>query len=203
MSLTSLEMTSSFFWSSPWMLEAPCNPVKLEMPALCTNDAICLHARAMLESTMVSSPSIAPACSFFSNHVVRVVMSYWLFCCCSGAAAAGSASTETAALTEALLFLKLTIRCFPAPRPTTDPCSEDPATDSFGDTEVREDEEFSQLTGATARLAERIAWVVAIAAAIPSANSRPTILMKTCQLSASVQLTRRLLSYTSYRVDKV
>jgi len=40
-----------------------------------------------------------------------------------------------------------------------DPYNEDPVTDSvtFGDAEVREKDEFSQLDGATARLAERIA----------------------------------------------
>lgn len=168
--LTSLEMTSSFFWSSPWMLEAPCSPVKLEIPALCTSDAICLHARAMLESTIVSSPSMSPACSFFSNHVVSVVMSYWLFCCCLGAA--GSAPTLTAAL-AVVLFFTLTIR-LPAPSPVTDPCSEDPATDSLAEEAFRH--EFSQLktaTGATARLADGIAWVVAIAAAMQSFGFSP------------------------------
>ena len=38
---TSLEMTSSFFWSSPWMLAAPARPVRLLMPARFTRLAIC------------------------------------------------------------------------------------------------------------------------------------------------------------------
>lgn len=125
--LTSLEMTSSFFWSSPWMLAAPCNPVKLEMPARCTNDAIFLHAREILDNTMVSSPSITPACSFFSNQVVSVVISYWLFCCCLGDAV--SAATAAALTTPAAARLrKLKLFRDPAaaaaPRPATEPCRE-------------------------------------------------------------------------------
>ena len=38
---TSFEMTSSFFWSSPWMLAAPARPVRLLMPARFTRLAIC------------------------------------------------------------------------------------------------------------------------------------------------------------------
>lgn len=67
-----METTSSFFWSSPWTLTAPWTPVKFEMLALCTSEAICLHAIEMLESTIVSSASITPACSCFSSQFVNV-----------------------------------------------------------------------------------------------------------------------------------
>lgn len=150
------------------MLAAPCNPVMLEMPALCTRDAICLQARAMLESTMVSSPSMTPACSFFSNHVVRVVMSYWLFACCLGAAV----SAATAALTATLFLCTLTI-CFPAPSPATEPCSDDPATERQVLVDAGLRDEVSQLeAGAMARVAERIACVVAIAASAPRQRTK-------------------------------
>ena len=60
---TSLETMSSFFWSSPEMFCSPARPVKLEMPALFTMDAICLHATAIDDSTTASSLSILPSCS--------------------------------------------------------------------------------------------------------------------------------------------
>ena len=60
---TSLDTMSSFFWSSPEMFCSPARPVKLEMPALFTMDAICLHATAIDDSTTASSLSILPSCS--------------------------------------------------------------------------------------------------------------------------------------------
>jgi len=61
---TSLETTSSFFWSSPWMLAAPAKPVRLEMPERLTSEAICLQAVATEERTTASSGSSEPlACS--------------------------------------------------------------------------------------------------------------------------------------------
>lgn len=76
---TSLEITSSFFWSSPWILTAPWTPVRLEILALWTKEAICLQAIEILESTIVSSASITPACSCFNNQPVNVWISYAFF----------------------------------------------------------------------------------------------------------------------------
>ena len=67
---TVLETTSSFFWSSPDEFWSPCRPVKLEMPALFTMDAICLHATATEDSTTASSLSILPACSSCNDNKV-------------------------------------------------------------------------------------------------------------------------------------
>ncbi len=42
------------------LLDMPPSPVRLEMPALVTRLAICLHAREMLLSTVASSLVIVP-----------------------------------------------------------------------------------------------------------------------------------------------
>lgn len=60
---TSLETTSSFFWSSPCTLAWPANPVRLLMPARFTKLAICLQAVAMDEMTIANSESKVPFCS--------------------------------------------------------------------------------------------------------------------------------------------
>lgn len=56
---------------------------------LCNNEAICLQANEMLDRTMVNSASIWPACSCFSNHVVRFSISYLFFLLIGVGVAAG------------------------------------------------------------------------------------------------------------------
>ena len=70
---TSLDTTSSFFWSSPEKFCSPAAPVKFEMPALLTIEAICLQATAMDDSTTASSLSILPACSSCKGQMESAV----------------------------------------------------------------------------------------------------------------------------------
>lgn len=55
----------------------------------CSSDAICLQANDMLDSTIVSSVSVYPACSCFSSHVVRFSISYLFFFTLPAAAGGG------------------------------------------------------------------------------------------------------------------
>ena len=168
-------MTSSFFWSSPWMLDAPWSPVMLEIPARCTRDAICLHAREMLESTMVSSPSMTPACSCFNNHVVNVVMSYWLFFCCLGT---GGSKLTAAALAEEEEEEQLTPRTLAccARRPARDPYKldeEEPGASCVSLLLLLLLEEEAPTAAAGTPCARRMAWV-AVAIAATDAATLPT-----------------------------
>mmetsp|Transcript_661 Transcript_661/g.1551 ORF Transcript_661/g.1551 Transcript_661/m.1551 type:complete len:265 (+) Transcript_661:814-1608(+) len=70
----SLEMTSSFFWSSPWTLVSPARPVMLDRPALVTSELICLQASAIELSTTAISFLMFPFISCFSSHVVKVMI---------------------------------------------------------------------------------------------------------------------------------
>lgn len=71
---TSLEMTSSFFWSSPCTFCAPAAPVRLLMPERDTRELICLQARATEDSTVASSPSMVLFCSSCGGEQARVVV---------------------------------------------------------------------------------------------------------------------------------
>jgi len=51
-----------------------CTPVRLEIPARCTREAICLQAREMEESTTVISLSITPSRSCSSSQLVNAWM---------------------------------------------------------------------------------------------------------------------------------
>jgi hypothetical protein len=143
----------------------------LEIPARCTRDAICLHAREMLESTMVSSPSMTPACSCFNNHVVNVVMSYWLFFCCLGT---GGSKLTAAALAEEEQLTPRTLVCC-ARRPARDPYKldeEEPGASCVSLLLVVVEEEAPTAAAGTP-CARRMAWV-AVAIAATDAATLPT-----------------------------
>ncbi len=125
---TSLDITSSFFWSSPCIFEAPCKPVRLEIPALCTRDAICLHASEMLDNTMVNSASMIPFCSCCKSQPVKVSISYWLLLCLGA-----GGSTLTAALATPAAFPDCLLQLYSCPlafKPTIEPRKPDPVQKS-------------------------------------------------------------------------
>ncbi len=125
---TSLDITSSFFWSSPCIFEAPCKPVRLEIPALCTRDAICLQASEMLDNTMVNSASMIPFCSCCKSQPVKVSISYWLLLCLGAGGSTLTAALATpAALPDCLLQL---YSCPLAFKPTIEPRKQDPVQKS-------------------------------------------------------------------------
>lgn len=51
-----------------WTFCAPATPVRLEIPARFTREAICLQARAVEAMTVASSPSMVPFCSSCNDH---------------------------------------------------------------------------------------------------------------------------------------
>lgn len=125
---TSLDITSSFFWSSPCIFAAPCKPVRLEIPALCTRDAICLQASEMLDNTMVNSASMIPFCSCCKSQPVKVSISYWLLLCLGAGGSTLTAALATpAALPDCLLQL---YSCPLAFKPTIEPRKQDPVQKS-------------------------------------------------------------------------
>ena len=73
---TSLEMTSSFFWSSPCTFSAPASPVISAIAARVTMELICLQAVAMELSMIAISESMVPAASCLSSHTLSVFIPY-------------------------------------------------------------------------------------------------------------------------------
>ena len=67
--------TSSFFWSSPCTLVSPARPVREEIPARLTREAICLHAVAIEVRTTTSSLSILPSASCSQSHIKSIFSS--------------------------------------------------------------------------------------------------------------------------------
>ena len=68
----SLEMTSSFFCSSPDSLLPPARPVRPVIGATATRLLIFLHAMAMLLTMIARSPLTRPAVSSRKRKVFRV-----------------------------------------------------------------------------------------------------------------------------------
>ena len=71
---TSLEITSSFFWSSPDWFERPARPFMSARLARCTREAICLQARPMEEMTVANSPSTVPFCSSYRQQTCMLFL---------------------------------------------------------------------------------------------------------------------------------